>query len=46
MNASPPNHITPAEQARLEEIRAGIVTLRKERDLIMTRARVRKHRQA
>lgn len=40
-----PNHLTPDEQRRLDEIRAAVADLRKERDLILTRARVRKHRQ-
>ena len=39
------NHLTPDERRRLDEIRADIVALRKERDLILTRARVRKHRE-
>lgn len=39
-----PNHLTPTEQSRLEEIRAAIAVLRKERDAIQSKARVRKHR--
>ena len=39
-----PDHLTPDEKRRLKEIRAAMLELRKERDAIQTRARVRKHR--
>lgn len=39
-----PNHLTKTEQSRLEEIRAAIAELRKERDALMSKARVRRHR--
>lgn len=38
------DHLTQTEQRRLEDIRAAIVDLRKERDRLLTLARVRKHR--
>lgn len=38
------DHLTPDEKRRLEQIRAAMLELRRERDAIQTRARVRKHR--
>ena len=46
-----PNHLTPAEQARLDQIEAALallaieaVPLKKERATILGRARFRKHK--
>ena len=39
-----PNHLTPAEQARIADIDRQRAELANEKRLILTRARVRKHR--
>lgn len=38
-----PNHLTPAEQRRLEKIEAAIAPLKADRAKILNRARQRKH---
>ena len=38
-----PNHLTPDEQRRLDQIEAAIAPLKTERAAILNRARQRKH---